>query len=161
MPEVVLGLDVGDARIGVARAEVGAGPPFGRGAVERRGTTADVAAIKRLALSEGASSIVIGLPRRTDGVDSRQTVRVRAFADALAAEGMRVALEDERFTTVVAHQRLREGSSRRRRREKGRIDEASAILILESYLARRARSDPQPGEAESRNAGAYPDPEKP
>lgn len=144
MSEVVLGLDVGDARIGVARAEVGAGPPFGRGAVERRGTREDVDAIAGLAASEGATCVVIGLPRRTDGADSPQTRRVRAFATALAGEGLRVELEDERFTTVVAHQRLRESSTRRRRREKGRVDEEAAILILESYLARRSRSDPQP-----------------
>jgi putative Holliday junction resolvase len=138
-PGTVLALDVGDARIGVARGEMGGRLAFGRGALERRGTRHDVEAVRRLAAAEGASLVVVGLPRRTQGDDSPQTRRVRAFADALREAGLEVVLEDERFTTQLADRRLRDAPlTKGRRRDKGRVDEASAVAILESYLARRA-----------------------
>ena len=138
MGEVVLALDVGDARIGVARGETGSTLAFGRGAVARTRQRDDVAEIARLARDEGAARVVVGLPTRTDGTDSKQTQRVRAFARALAEAGLRVELEDERFTTRIAQRVLATGPlPRGKRREKGRIDEASAVLILESWLARQ------------------------
>ncbi len=137
MAEVVLGLDVGDARIGLARAEVGTGFAFGRGALKREGTRRDVDAIQQLARTEGATRIVVGLPRRTEDEDSPQTRRVRAFAKALEDAGMDVVLEDERFTTQLATRQLNHSAlPRAKRRSKGRVDEASAVLILESFLAR-------------------------
>ena len=137
MGSVVLGLDVGRARIGVARAERGTGLAFGRGAIERRGTGPDVEAVRALAQAEGAALIVVGLPRPTRGDESPQTRLVRAFAAALSRAGMEVAFEDERFTTALSERQLREAAlPLGRRRAKGAVDEASAILILESYLAR-------------------------
>lgn len=116
---------------------------FGRGALERHGTRADVAAVQELARREGASTVVVGLPRTTRGDDSPQTRLVRAFADALAAAGLDVVLEDERFTTALSERRLREADRPAgRRRDKGAVDEASAILILESYLTRVADAQP-------------------
>lgn len=134
---VVLGLDVGDARIGVARGETGMTLAFGRGALQRTSQRDDVAAIARMAADEGAERIVVGLPTRTDGRDSKQTQRVRTFARALRDAGLHVAFEDERFTTRIAERALAGGPlPRGKRQEKGRVDEASAVLILESWLAR-------------------------
>ena len=139
MAETVLALDVGEARIGVARAEVGMRLAFGRGAIRRGRQAEDVAAVARLARDEGAERIVVGLPTRTDGRDSKQTQRVRAFARALQDAGMGVEYEDERFTTRIAERQLAGGPlPAGKRREKGRVDEASAILILESWLRRQA-----------------------
>ncbi len=139
----VLGLDVGDARIGLARADAASQVAFGRGAIERSGVKRDVEAVARLAAEEGADVVVVGLPRSMDGTDSPQTQRVRAFAAALAErlapEGVRVELEDERLSTRSAYRQIA-GSSlpRGKRQEKGRLDEAAAVLILESFLARTA-----------------------
>lgn len=139
MREVVLALDVGDARIGVARAETDLALAFGRGALTRTTPAADVAAVAALAAEERAARIVVGLPTRTDGADSEQTRRVRAFAAALEAAGLTVELEDERFTTRIAERQLATGGlPRGKRRQKGRVDEASAVLILESWLRRLA-----------------------
>ncbi len=148
--ETVLGLDVGDARIGVARAEVGMRLAFGRGAIRRSRQTQDVAEVRRLALDEGAARIVVGLPTRTDGRDSKQTQRVRAFARALSDAGLTVEFEDERFTTRIAERQLAGGPlPAGKRRDKGRVDEASAILILESWLGRRQAS----GETSTETSG--------
>jgi putative Holliday junction resolvase len=152
---VVLGLDVGRARIGVARAEHGTGLAFGRGAIERRGTGPDVEAVRALVQAEGAALIVVGLPSPTRGEESRQTRLVRSFAAALRAAGLEVVFEDERFTTALSERRLRDAAlPRARRHAKGAVDEASAILILESYLARaEAASADGPTDAPSTGAG--------
>lgn len=139
----VLGLDVGDARIGLARADAGSSVAFGRGALQRVGMQRDVEAVARIAAAEGAGVVVVGLPRNMDGTESRQTARVQSFAAALSArlaqDGVSVVLEDERLSTRAARRQIAGGPlPRGKRREKGRLDEAAAVLILESYLARRA-----------------------
>ena len=138
MAQVVLALDVGEARIGLARGEVGSSFAFGRGYIVRKGGATDIEAVKTAALQAGASLLVVGLPRRTDGKDSEQTRRVRDFIADLERAGLTVEVEDERFTTRLAtDQILGSGLGKRRRQEKGRVDEASAVLILETYLHRR------------------------
>ena len=133
----VLGLDVGDARIGVAVGRVGSRLAFGRGAIERRGTRSDVEAVVAAAATEGASAIVVGLPLRLDGSDSPQTARVRAFARELAEAGAAVLLEDERLTTRIAQRQVGAGPRPPGRRQAdGRRDEAAAGLHLESFLLR-------------------------
>jgi len=135
--EAVVALDVGEARIGLARGELGSSFVFGRGYIVRTNPQEDVAAVAEFARSERAELVVVGLPVRTDGADSAQTEKVRQFALQLQGVGLTVEFEDERFTTKVAADRVVQGvPSRRKRQEKGLLDEASAVLILESYLAR-------------------------
>lgn len=141
----VLALDVGDARIGLAAGTLGSSFAFGRGALERAGTKRDVPAVLDAASTEEAKLIVVGLPLSMDGGESQQTRRVRTFAAALeeaaAPLGIRVVLEDERLTTRIAQRQVgTSGLPRSRRQEKGRLDEAAAVLILESFLARQARA---------------------
>jgi putative holliday junction resolvase len=144
--EVVLALDVGDARIGVARGEVGSPFAFGRGTIAGGDDAATVARLRQLLEHEGAARLLVGLPLRTDGRDSAQTARVRSLARRLEATGVPVELVDERFTTQAALRAMRgSGLPRGKRREKGRIDEASAVLILEGWLARHARQPEPPG----------------
>lgn len=142
----VLALDVGDARIGLAVGQVGSSFAFGRGALTRVGTKRDVPAVLQTAQHEGASLIVVGLPLRLDGNESPQTARVRVFSavlkEAAAPLDMNVLLEDERLTTRIAQREV--GSSalpRGRRQEKGLLDEAAAVLILESFLERCAAAN--------------------
>jgi putative holliday junction resolvase len=139
--DVVVGLDLGDARIGVARGTVGSPFAFGRGTLPGGDDDATLRDLAALIEREGATRLVVGLPVRTDGRDSPQTTRVRAVASRLETLGLPVDLVDERFTTQAAQRALR-GSSlpRGKRREKGRLDEASAVLILEGWLARHARA---------------------
>lgn len=137
-PLPAVALDVGEARIGFAASDVAGRFAFGRGYHTRTRPEADVLAVRALVEREGARSVVVGLPLRTDGRDSPQTLRVREFAEALAAAGLPVVFQDERFTTRIATQALR-GTSRGARREKGKTDEASAVAILETFLQRRAR----------------------
>ena len=133
----LLGLDVGDARIGLAKGELGFSFVFGRGYITRSAPNDDIAKLKEITQDEQIDVLVVGLPSRTDGKDSAQTQKVRAFAKTLEDAGFKVELEDERFTTKLASERLQQGVSKKKRQEKGRLDEASAVLILESYLKRK------------------------
>jgi putative Holliday junction resolvase len=135
MKQVVLALDVGDARIGLAKGETGSSFAFGRGFITRTKLSENVRELKALMTKENAKLLVIGLPKSKDGRDSPQTQKVRAFAKELEKAGVAVVLEDERFTTRLASQHLRD-LPKHKRQEKGRLDEAAAILILESYLAK-------------------------
>ena len=135
MAETVIALDVGEARIGVARGEVGSTFAFGRGYIVRRGLANDVAAVRERLVAENASRVVVGLPRRSDGGESAQTQAVRDFAAALQAAGLTVVFEDERYTTRLAGRGLvASGMRKKKRQEKGLLDEAAAVLILETYL---------------------------
>ncbi len=137
---VVLALDVGDARIGLAKGEVGSSFAFGRGFMTRTKLQDDIGALQNLMSQEQATYLVIGLPKSTDGKDSAQTQKVRSFVNHLEKAGIKVVLEDERFTTQLASQYLRD-LPKHKRQEKGRLDEAAAILILESHLAKLLSND--------------------
>jgi putative holliday junction resolvase len=150
----VLALDVGKARIGVAKGRFGSSLAFGHGVIERfyrdgkgrkrkRSRAQVIDMIVDAVQQEDASVLVVGLPRRSDGDDSAQTQYVREFA-AIVREaasvrecGVAVVFEDERFTSSIANQQLvGSGLPKHKRQDKGRIDEGAAVLILESYLQR-------------------------
>ena len=133
----VVALDVGIARIGFAVSDATGRFAFPRGYVKRIKLTADIAAVRTLMSQENASLVVVGLPLRTDGAYSGQTQRVRAFAKDLERAGIRIALQDERFSTKLANSQLLVISSKRDRLEKGLTDAQSAVLILETFLEKR------------------------
>ena len=136
--EVVLALDVGEARTGLAVGRVGSGFAFGRGTIAGGDDARTVSTVRALVQAEQVERLVVGLPLRTDGADSEQTRRVRRLAARLTELGLPVELLDERYTSQAAQRALRgSGLPRGKRRQKGRIDEASAVLILETYLARQ------------------------
>ncbi len=159
MSETLLALDVGDARIGLAVARDGDTMAFGRGALRRSGKQAeDVQAVAQAAATEGAGRLVVGLPLRAQGGDSAQTSRVRSFAQALRAAGLQVELLDERFTTALASRQIAGSSlSRSKRREKGLLDEAAAVAILETYLAGSAGRASRPAEDDANGDGPHRD----
>jgi putative holliday junction resolvase len=136
MPENLpaIALDVGDARIGFAVTD--GRFTFGRGYHVRTRPDADVAAVRALMTQEKAVVAVVGLPLKRDGSESLQTEKVRAFALLLETAGVRVALQDERFSTKLATQSLMTSASRKQRQEKGRTDEASAVAILETWVGK-------------------------
>ncbi len=129
-------LDVGEARIGLAVGEEGLPFAFGRGYLVRRGLEEDVEALLDFVRREGLSKLIVGLPLRTDMRESAQAGRVLPLVEALRARGVEVELLDERYTTQAALARLQH-APKRVRRDKGKLDEMSAVVLLEGYLARR------------------------
>ncbi|MGQ9691931.1 MAG: Holliday junction resolvase RuvX [Thermaceae bacterium] len=128
-------LDVGRARIGLAVGEEGLPFAFGRGYLVRRGLEEDVKALLGFFARERVKKVVVGLPLRTDLKESEEAQAVLRLAEALRARGVEVELMDERYTTRLAQRRLAH-APKRVRREKGRLDELAAVILLEDYLAR-------------------------
>ena len=140
----IVGLDVGERRIGVAISDptgtlarpltVVSTSGLDRDAVERA-----VVELARLREEEdGVSAVVVGVPRHLDGRPSDMTPRVEAFAVRLGARtGLPVMLQDERLTSREAESRLalRDKSWRVR---KQRLDAAAAAIILQDYLDSRS-----------------------
>jgi putative Holliday junction resolvase len=136
-----LALDVGDVRIGVAASDETATLATGLPTLRRVGPRKDVKAVAALVRGHEAGEVVVGLPRSLDGSEGPQARKVLAFMDDLrGALPVPVVSWDERFTTAMATQALREaGASRRARREA--VDQVAAVLILQSYLDYRKLVD--------------------
>lgn len=129
----VAALDVGEARIGLAVGETGSPWAFGRGYLTRKAPMEDLRALVGFAQSEGIERFVVGLPLRTDNKPSLQAERVMGLVEELRAAGLEVELLDERYTTKIGLSRLAH-APKRVRQEKGKLDEAAAVALLESYL---------------------------
>jgi putative Holliday junction resolvase len=136
----IVGLDVGERRIGVAVSDATRtlARPIGvlqAAGLERDAPSVAAAEVARLAGEEdGVGSIVVGLPAHLDGSASPMTPRVRKFAAELGRlTDLPVLLQDERLTSREAESRLalREKDWRAR---KARLDAAAAAIILQDYL---------------------------
>ena len=144
-PGVRLGIDPGDARIGVAVSD-----PTGFLATPvetvRRGG-GDVRRIARLVAETGAVEVVVGLPRSLSGSEGPAAVKVRDFALGLARRiaPVPVRLCDERLTTVSAESILRE-RGRNGAKRRAVVDQAAAVLILQTALDTERASGRVPGE---------------
>ncbi len=142
---VRIGLDPGDARIGVSRCDL---TGFLATPVEnvRRGR-GDVSRIRKLVAESEAMEVVIGLPRSLAGGEGPAALKVREFAAQVARRvaPVPVRLVDERLTTVSAEAILREqGRKGKSRREV--VDMAAAVLILQTALDTERGSGRAPGE---------------
>lgn len=132
--ERYVAFDIGDKRIGVAISD-----PFNTYALPsktyfRKGFKEDVKAIADIAAEKGATVIVCGLPVNFDGTPALQTEKTEKFISALReATSIPVVCEDERFTTVMAHETLIEEGMRREKR-KNYVDALAAANILDGYL---------------------------
>jgi putative Holliday junction resolvase len=138
----ILGLDVGERRIGVAIADESVRVALPITVVERREPSADLDAIARLAQEQGAEAIVIGLPISLNGSLGPQAQTVKAFGQELAARlALPIEYWDERLSTVEAERRLAD-AGRRGPKAKARRDAAAAAIVLQSYLDSRAQGSP-------------------
>jgi putative Holliday junction resolvase len=135
---VRLAVDVGSVRIGVARSDPGgvlatpltvlASGPGAKAALAR-------AELARLAVSEGAIEVVVGLPTSLSGREGAAAAGAREFAVDMAGRlaPIPVRLVDERFTTTEAHDALRRGGKDARARRQV-VDAAAAAVLLQVAL---------------------------
>lgn len=131
---IILGLDIGDARTGVAISDelgIGAHPLC---TIQRRSRKAVLAELQELVTTHQVERIVVGLPLQLDGETGTQARKIKQFADKLGQQvNLPIIFWDESFTTVEAAQILR-GTRKRRKKRKQVIDQVAAVLILEGYL---------------------------
>jgi putative Holliday junction resolvase len=142
---VRLGIDPGSARIGVASSDPDgllASPlatvPRGPGDLDR---------LVAIALEHEAVEAIVGLPTSLSGREGAAAAAARTFADALASRlvPIPVRLVDERFTTVLAHEALRQGGKAGRARRQV-VDQAAAALLLQGALDTERAAGRPPGE---------------
>lgn len=133
--------DIGDKRIGVAISD-----PFNTYALPsatyvRKGFKEDVSAVVRIAEEKGATKIICGMPVNFDGSRALQTEKTEKFISALReATKTEIILEDERFTTKMAHETLI-GEGMRREKRKNYVDALAAANILDGYLSKLKKGE--------------------
>lgn len=133
----ILGLDIGDRRIGIAISDPLGITAAGLEALERKNTQADLVAVKQIAERHGAVEIVVGLPQNMDGTIGPQAEKVKSFARKLArVTGLPVVYEDERLTTISAIRTLTLQGVKTGHR-KDLVDMQSAAIILQKFLDRK------------------------
>lgn len=129
----ILGLDVGDVRIGIAVSDSMRLIASPHSVYTRVGFGPDVKFIQKLYDDLQCDLIVSGLPRNMDGSIGFQAQKVQALCEKLTQAGLPVVFQDERLSTVSAQHALIEGGMRRETR-KGVVDKVAAAVILQQYL---------------------------
>lgn len=141
---VRVGVDVGKARIGVARSDLHGMLAMPVETV-RRGE-GDVLAILAHAVDLEATEIIVGLPLSLSGAETASTKDARDFAAEIARHSGTVAvrLVDERLSTVSAQQALR-SAGRTTRNSRNVVDQVAAVIILQHALDVERASGNPPG----------------
>jgi putative Holliday junction resolvase len=147
-----LGVDVGSVRVGLASSD-----PDGliatpvatlpRATGKKGRLPADLAEVVREAQERGVGVVYVGLPMHLSGTEGSASEAARAYAVQLAqaVAPIQVRLVDERMSTVSAHHALH-ASGRSGRSHRQVVDQAAAVVILQSALDAERASGRRPGE---------------
>jgi putative Holliday junction resolvase len=137
----IMGLDIGDKRIGVALSD-----PLGWMAspsevVLRESDAVALTKISELIQQHQVERVVVGLPRSLDGSLNQQAIKVQAFAEELSRR-IKVPVEfwDERLSTVAAN-RLMIDTGTKKGDKKSKRDAISSALVLQAYLDSKQKQD--------------------
>lgn len=127
----LLGLDVGEKRIGVAKVDSSTKIALPVTTLNVDGSEWDE--ISKLTRIHNTNFIVLGMPRSNEGNETAQSLYVRNFAKKLVEKipGARIKFQDESLTSVVAEERLK---ARKKKYEKGEIDAEAASIILQDFI---------------------------
>jgi putative Holliday junction resolvase len=130
----LMGLDIGDKRIGVALSDPDHILAHGLRVVRRRSREADIALMASLVKEHDVEKIVVGHPVSLDGRAGEQAIRIEAYVAALnSALSVPVVLWDESYSTQRAREAMIEaGKGRKERKE--RLDAVAAAVILQEYM---------------------------
>ena len=133
----LIGIDYGRKRTGLAASD-----PLGifATALDTVDSTKLIEYLKNYTQKERIVHFVVGYPVNMDGKPSEAQADVDVFLKQLekAFPGVPVTLEDERFTSVLAHRAMIDGGMKAKdRRDKASVDKISAAIILQSYLDRQ------------------------
>lgn len=133
---ILLGLDIGDTRIGVAISDALGIAAHPLCTLTRKNRQVDLIVISDLVSIHKVERVIIGLPISLDGSLGAQAEKIQKFARRLEhVIEVPIEFQDERFTTAEAEEILRE-LDKDAKAQKGLIDEVAAVLILKDYLNR-------------------------
>ncbi|MGH6991754.1 MAG: Holliday junction resolvase RuvX [Caulobacteraceae bacterium] len=135
----LLGLDLGQKRIGVAIADSSRLIASPLAPIRRTKFTTDATHLFELMAARGAGGLVIGLPVNMDGREGPRSQSARTFArNLLRVRDLPIALWDERLSTAAVERVLRDEADLSRKRRGALIDSAAAAWILQGALDRLA-----------------------
>lgn len=131
----ILAVDYGDARTGLAATDWTGTIPVPLPRIDTRDPAAVVAAVLELVRERQTQVVVLGMPLTLDGTPGQRAQRTAAFRELLQrALPCPVDVVDESHSTDEAHERLKEGGLKAKRR-KDLADSVAALVILERYRA--------------------------
>ncbi|MEE1056124.1 MAG: Holliday junction resolvase RuvX [Acutalibacteraceae bacterium] len=131
---IILAVDLGKARTGLAVCDKGELLASPLGTIEEKHMEKVAEKVAVIAKERKAELIVIGLPKNMDGSEGESAINARAFAQQLQELCMLpVEMQDERGTTITAHNFLNTTDTRGKKRKKV-VDTVAATIILEDYL---------------------------
>lgn len=131
---IILGIDLGKARTGVAVCDQGELLASPLTVIQERNRERLIEQIVLLAKERHAELFAVGLPRNMDGSEGESAQNAREIGEKLKEiSGLPVEFVDERGTTVTAHGYLNETNTRGKRR-KAVVDAVAATVILQNYL---------------------------
>lgn len=135
----VMGIDYGDARIGIALSDLMQITANPYEVFENKGVDDCVNHLCTLISNNMVSTVVFGLPINMDGTEGDRAKVTREVAEELAKKSsVKIVFQDERLTSVEADEILKASKLNWQERKK-LIDKVSAALILESYLNKKDR----------------------
>jgi putative Holliday junction resolvase len=131
----VMGLDLGDATIGVAVSDELGMIAHGITTIRRKSINYDIDSLKNIICEKNIERIVIGFPKNMNNTIGPRGEKTIEFSQILRENfpGIEVEMWDERLTTCAAERTLIEADVRRKDRKKV-IDKLAAVLILQGYL---------------------------
>lgn len=130
----ILGIDFGDARIGIAVSDIMGWTAQGVGTIYNKRWEKLSVELEKILKEYNPEKIVLGLPKNMDGTEGFRAEATYEFAENLKTiYSGEIIFRDERLTTVGASRFLNETNTRGKDRKKV-IDTVSACLILEGYL---------------------------
>ena len=131
---IIMAVDLGKARTGIAVCDKMMFLASPLCVIEEWNRDKLAEKIIQLAEKEKAELLVLGLPKNMDGSEGESAAGARAFADQLAELiDIPIKLQDERCTTMIAHQYLNDTNVRGKKRKKT-VDAVAATVILQSYI---------------------------
>lgn len=130
----LIGIDVGKKRIGLAQSDLlqTIASPIGAFSPSEI-----IQKLRELARKEPIQAFVVGWPLTLGGQEKEAVQMVRSFIGELKKQfpDISVITLDERFTSVMAQNAIKEsGASRKKRRDKGLVDAVAASILLQNYL---------------------------
>jgi putative holliday junction resolvase len=133
----ILGLDVGDSKIGIALSDTLGWTAQGLTTFYRQNMQWDLSYLRKLIYDHDVKEVVVGLPVKKNGQADAQTKKILRFAQVLRQTfQIPVRTWDERFTTIEANKILERGHVGKKKKA-ALIDKVAAVIILQGYLDSR------------------------
>lgn len=139
----LLGLDIGEARVGVAVSDPAGTIASPLVVLDARQLARDIRPLRTLVEDYEVGGLVVGLPLSMNGSEGRQSASVRAVGDRLSRElALPVTYADERLSSATASRAMGSGGVKAKQ-QRGRLDMVAAAIILQAYLDGQRNTEDQ------------------